>query len=53
MTLEPYFAELRFKAVPIQEVTVRFLCGKCGALVKSKDKVETICGKCGTRNYIE
>lgn len=24
MTLEPYFAELRFKAVPIQEVTVRF-----------------------------
>lgn len=51
MTMDPYLLS-PVLARPIQEVTTRWICGKCGALIKTKDVPLPVCRKCGTVNQI-
>jgi Zn finger protein HypA/HybF involved in hydrogenase expression len=50
MSLESFLH--RVQAIAIEEVTTRYLCGKCGALVKSKETSLPVCKKCGTMNEV-
>jgi DNA-directed RNA polymerase subunit RPC12/RpoP len=39
-------------AIPTWEHTLRYRCGKCGNLIKSKDADYSDCRRCGTRSRI-